>query len=67
LAKLTETTKVLQIPVFALGGINPVTAGEVITCGAHGIALISAIIAAEQPGLEAAKLLALLPSLRQNG
>jgi len=67
LVKLAETTKVLRIPVFALGGISPGNAGEAITSGAHGIALISAIIAAEQPGLEAAKLLSILPSLRQNG
>ena len=67
LAKLAETTKVLRIPVFALGGISPGNAGEVISCGAHGIALISAIIAAEQPGFETANLLALINSLQQNG
>jgi thiamine-phosphate pyrophosphorylase len=67
LVKLAETTKVLRIPIFALGGISPDNVGEVITCGAHGIALISAIIAADQPGHEAAKLLSLLNSLQQNG
>jgi thiamine-phosphate pyrophosphorylase len=65
--KLAETTKELRIPVFALGGINPANVGEVIACGAHGIGLISAIIAAEKPGLAAAKLLALLPPLQLKG
>jgi thiamine-phosphate pyrophosphorylase len=67
LTKLAETTKDLRIPVFALGGISPANAGEVIACGAHGIALISAIIAAEHPERAAAEVLALLPPLRQNG
>ncbi len=58
--KLAETTKVLRIPVFALGGVNLSNAREVLTCGAHGIALISAVIAAEEPEVEATKLLSLL-------
>ncbi|MFH1288857.1 MAG: thiamine phosphate synthase [bacterium] len=37
----------LQIPVFAVGGINENNAGEIIKAGANGIAVISAILRAE--------------------
>lgn len=39
------------LPVFALGGITSERAAEVRTSGAHGIALISAIIASASPEL----------------
>ncbi|HTP63955.1 MAG TPA: thiamine phosphate synthase [Geobacteraceae bacterium] len=48
------------IPVFALGGINLANAREAIAAGVHGIALISAIIAAQDPETETRKLLAIL-------
>lgn len=59
---LTETCGRLSIPVYALGGIKCGTIGEVMSTGAHGIALISAIIAARDPATEAASLLAMLAS-----
>lgn len=37
------------LPVFALGGINPERAKEVMTAGAYGVALISAILAEPEP------------------
>jgi thiamine-phosphate pyrophosphorylase len=60
--KLEEVSHILQIPVFALGGINRGNTPEVIAAGASGIALISAIIAADNPREEAQKLLSLIPS-----
>ncbi len=57
IASLKEAAGLLTIPVFALGGIKKENIPEVITSGAHGIALISAIIAAEEPGREARELL----------
>jgi thiamine-phosphate pyrophosphorylase len=57
---LREVAPRLHIPVFALGGINILNTSEVISAGAHGIALISAIIAAENPCEEAKTLLDLL-------
>lgn len=58
---LREVTPRLSIPVFALGGINILNTSEVISAGARGIALISAVIAAKNPCEEAKSLLALLP------
>ena len=60
LAALEETAGLLRIPVFALGGIKRENVGEVIARGARGIALISAIIAADDPEKEAAELMSLL-------
>jgi thiamine-phosphate pyrophosphorylase len=53
---------VLRIPVFALGGIKPDTIRTVLSRGAHGIALISAILAADDPEAAAREMLALLES-----
>jgi thiamine-phosphate pyrophosphorylase len=60
LAALQETAGLLSIPVFALGGIKKQNIAEVMARGACGIALISAIIAAEDPEREAAELLSVL-------
>lgn len=46
---LATACRLSPLPVFALGGISPLTAPEVKRAGAHGIALISAIIAAPDP------------------
>lgn len=51
LEKLAAVCNQLTIPVFALGGINAANAKSVCAAGAKGIALISAIIAAENPTL----------------
>jgi thiamine-phosphate pyrophosphorylase len=61
IASLEEVTGLLQIPVFALGGINSANAHEAVSAGAHGIALVSAVLAAENPREEARALLSLLP------
>ena len=60
--KLATITKLLQIPVFALGGIKRDNVPQVSAAGAHGIALVSAIMAAEDPRVEAKSLLSLLPA-----
>jgi thiamine-phosphate pyrophosphorylase len=49
-----------DIPIFALGGIKPAQAQEVLACGACGVALISAIIAADDPALIARHLIQIL-------
>jgi thiamine-phosphate pyrophosphorylase len=57
LEPLTETARILDIPVFGLGGINASNAHQVMAAGVHGIALISAIMAADRPQTAAAQML----------
>jgi len=57
---LAEAVGRLRIPVFALGGIKLDKISEVVRHGAGGIALISAILAAEDPEQAAREMLAIL-------
>ena len=61
LERLRLVTEMLQIPVFALGGINLENCAEAVSCGVRGVALISGIISAPDPREAARGLLALLP------
>jgi thiamine-phosphate pyrophosphorylase len=61
LYELDEISHLLSLPVFALGGIKRNNAQQAIDAGVHGIAMISAILAAETPRDEAAAMIALLP------
>jgi thiamine-phosphate pyrophosphorylase len=63
LQKLREVTKAVAVPVFAIGGINPDRAGECIKAGAHGIAVISDLLTADDPKLQVEKYLEVLGSL----
>lgn len=56
-SNLEEACRSLSIPVFALGGIKLSNVTEVMSAGAAGIAMISAIIAADDPKNETASLL----------
>ena len=49
LAKLETVARAVRIPVIAIGGITPERVAEVRAAGAHGVAAISAILAAESP------------------
>ncbi|NVN89969.1 MAG: thiamine phosphate synthase [Desulfuromonadales bacterium] len=57
LERLREACTALTIPVFALGGIKQANIAEVMSAGTRGIALISAIIAANDPADAASSLL----------
>ncbi len=46
---LREIAEAVPLPVIAIGGIKPENAGDVIRAGAAGVAVISAICAAEDP------------------
>jgi thiamine-phosphate pyrophosphorylase len=54
---LTETVDALKIPVFALGGVSPVNICEALSSNIHGVAVISAIMAAQDPFSATASLL----------
>ena len=51
----------VRLPIVAIGGINRDNARDVIDGGVHGIACISAIIAAAEPREAARELISLLP------
>jgi thiamine-phosphate pyrophosphorylase len=53
---LRKVVGTVEIPVWAIGGINPGTAGELRGIGIAGVAVISAIAAAPDPA-EAARVL----------
>lgn len=57
---LAEAVRVVNIPVFALGGVTHISAAEVLSAGAHGIALISAVMAAPDPALATESLLRII-------
>ena len=63
LDSLGEVAILLRIPIFAIGGINSGNVRAVISAGCRGIALISAIIAADDPRLEAERLLDILSAV----
>lgn len=54
----------VSIPLFAIGGITAANAPEVMAQGADGVAVISALLAAPDPGAAAKALLAALGGSR---
>lgn len=46
---LLEIRKAVKIPLVGIGGLNKKNAGDVIKNGADGIAVVSAIVAADDP------------------
>jgi thiamine-phosphate pyrophosphorylase len=66
LKKLEEVTSLIEIPVFGLGGIMQDNAHEVIRAGAHGIALVSSIMAAPEPRDAARNLFSRIPAMDQS-
>jgi thiamine-phosphate pyrophosphorylase len=57
LDRLRAVVHAVQIPVVAIGGIGPETAGAVASTGAAGIAVLSAVMAAPDPRAAAGFLL----------
>ena len=49
LAALKETVAKLDVPVYAIGGINSENLTETMRTGVRGVALISAVMSAENP------------------
>jgi thiamine-phosphate pyrophosphorylase len=60
LAALTSTTRKLDIPVIAIGGITPERVAELCDAGAAGVAVISAILTADSPPAATQRFLAAL-------
>lgn len=47
LKELKKVCESVKIPVFAVGGINPLRAGKCIKYGAHGVAVIRSILSSK--------------------
>ena len=65
--KLKEISSAVSIPVVAIGGINGKNLMELRASGVDGVAVVSAIFAAEDPGKAAAELLALAREMVAHG
>jgi thiamine-phosphate pyrophosphorylase len=60
LERLAAVARGLRIPVIAIGGITPERVKEVRQAGARGVAVISAILAADSPAAATRRFLAAL-------
>lgn len=65
--KLKEIRNSVSIPVVAIGGINGKNLMELSGSGVDGVAVVSAIFAAEDPGKATAQLLALAKEMVSHG
>ena len=65
--KLKEITSAVSIPVVAIGGINAKNLMELRGSGVDGVAVVSAIFAAEDPGKATAELLTLAKEMVAHG
>ncbi|MFN3373967.1 MAG: thiamine phosphate synthase, partial [Chloroflexus sp.] len=63
---LHEICRHVPIPVVAIGGINATNAADAIAAGAQGIAVVSAVVAAEDVAAAARQLRALVAAARAN-
>lgn len=65
--KLKEISESVSIPVVAIGGIGASNIMELVESGVDGVAVVSAIFAAESPGEATAKLLKLSKEMVHHG
>ena len=65
--KLNEITSAVSIPVVAIGGIHAGNLLELSGSGVDGVAVVSAIFAADNPGEATAQLLELAKEMVANG
>ena len=65
--KLKEISSAVSIPVVAIGGINGKNLIDLCGSGVDGVAVVSAIFAAEDPGKATAELLALAKEMIAHG
>ena len=65
--KLKEISESVSIPIVAIGGIGVSNIMELVESGVDGVAVVSAIFAAENPGEATAKLLKLSKEMVHHG
>ncbi|MGD9280813.1 MAG: thiamine phosphate synthase, partial [Desulfobacterales bacterium] len=61
---LKEIRKAVRLPLVGIGGLNTKTAAEVIRNGADGVAVVSAIVAADVPETAAGDLKKIITGAR---
>ena len=64
-ALVQEVCAAVRVPVIAIGGITAENARSVMEAGATGVAVISALLEAEDPGQAAARLRSVIESSRR--
>jgi thiamine-phosphate pyrophosphorylase len=62
---LREIRKAVRLPLVGIGGLNTGNAAEVIRNGADGVAVVSAIVAADDPETAAGDLKKIILGARQ--
>ena len=67
LEQLQEIQRSVHIPVVAIGGINASNIAELSGSGVDGVAVVSAIFAADDPGAATAQLLDAARKMVQHG
>ncbi len=63
LPRFRELVAASRLPCYAIGGITPERAGQMLDAGCHGVAVISAIFGAGNPAYETKRFLAELDRL----
>ncbi len=63
-ALLSQVRSATSLPILAIGGIHRARIPDVMRAGADGVAVISAVMAAPDPGLAASELLAAIAASR---
>jgi len=66
LAGLREIRKAVKLPLVGIGGLNRQNCAEVIRSGADGVAVVSAIVAADDPEAAARVLKKIITEARQS-
>ena len=64
---LMEIRRHVKIPLVGIGGIDRNNAGEVIRSGADGVAVVSAIVSADDPAAAAGQLLGIVRRAQSAG
>jgi thiamine-phosphate pyrophosphorylase len=62
---LQAIRRAVDIPLVGIGGLNRQNAAAVVRCGVDGVAVVSAIVAAEDPEQAARELLQAIRSARR--
>ena len=62
---LADIRRAVETPLVAIGGLNPANAAAVIQAGADGVAVVSAIVSAEEPERAARRLMQVIDEARR--